>query len=96
MRLQGWIFAANDLQDKCTLVVGVKGVLERTELVQDATQRPDIRLVIVGFILAQLWAQIVRRAYDGLGVTVAAQNPSHTQITYLDMVVLVQEEIHGF
>jgi hypothetical protein len=41
-----------------------KRVLERAELVKQAAKRPDVRLAVVGAILADLRAQVVRRADD--------------------------------
>jgi hypothetical protein len=49
------------------LVVCIKGVVLGAALVEAHPQRPHVALVIVGLVLAQLWGQVVRRAYNGLG-----------------------------
>lgn len=39
-RIDGWVLALDDLEDKCPLVARVKGVSKGTHLVQDTSERP--------------------------------------------------------
>ena len=43
-------------------VLGREGRVEGDELVEDAAERPDVRLVVVGFVLPDLGARVVRRS----------------------------------
>ena len=49
-----------DLQDQALHVAGLEGVLQRRHLVEDAAERPDVRFVVVGLVVADLRRQVVR------------------------------------
>jgi hypothetical protein len=72
-----------EIRDSSETHSRIEGMVQRGHFVQHTTECPDIALVIVGLILADLWRQIVRGADHGLcHQTVFAQNSCHTKITY--------------
>ena len=71
-------------------------MLEGAKLVKNAAKRPNITLMIVGLLLAQLRAEVVRRADNGVSeVRRLVQHLRHTQIPNLDLVFLSQEHVNG-
>lgn len=42
--------------------LSVEGVLEGQQLVQEAPERPDVRLVVVRVVLENLWRHVVGRS----------------------------------
>ncbi len=53
--------------DPADLPGGVKGVCEGCHLVQDATESPYIRLVVVGLVVEELRGHVIRRANPRAG-----------------------------
>jgi hypothetical protein len=49
------VLAPHDLEHERVHIAGVKRVLERGELVENAPQAPDVTLVVVCFVQADLW-----------------------------------------
>ena len=45
-----------NLEDKAQQIVGFECMLQRAHFVQDAAQRPKVRLVAVRFVLTDFWA----------------------------------------
>jgi len=52
-----------NLQHKVFHVPRFKRVLQRQDFVDDATQGPNVALVVVRLVLTDLRAQIIRRAF---------------------------------
>ena len=79
------IGASDDLQDEVLHAPGLEGVLEGGHLVQDASHGPQVGLVVVRLILADLRAQVVRRpdtSFRKLGCPV--KNPSDAEVSELN------------
>ena len=69
-------------------------MLQRTELVEHAPQGPNIRLEVVGFLLANLWREVVRCAYFCRGKSILAGEyfgDAHIADAYL--MVLREEDV---
>ena len=52
--------------------VGVEGMAQRKELVQNAAQGPDVRLVVVWFVFEQFWRHVVGCPDAGFGIVQGA------------------------
>ena len=75
----------------------MEGVLESAELIQDAAQGPDVRLVCVWLVLAYLRGHVVRRALHREGVIGGAlQHLRDTKVSKFDGIILGQEYILRF
>ena len=59
----GRVAASHDLHREAVHVLGVEGVLERGQLVHDAAERPQVRLVGVALPPHELGAHVVGRAH---------------------------------
>lgn len=57
-----WVGPAQDLDGQAVDRLGVESVPQIAHLVQDAAQRPHIRLVPIGLVLEQLRRHVIRRA----------------------------------
>ena len=53
--------SVDDLMHEPEQAVGLEGVAQRTELVQHAAQRPEVRSRVVAPVLADLRGEVVRR-----------------------------------
>ena len=90
--VNGWVLALEHALVESVHVVGAEGRLERAHFVQDAAQRPDIRLRPVRLILPHFWACVVRSAC--LRVQEALLGDfADIQITQLRIAILLQENI---
>lgn len=65
MGRDGGILPPDDAESEVVHGLAVEGVFETAELVQDTPQRPDVRLGIVRFALAQLRGQVKGGAHTG-------------------------------
>ena len=67
---------------------------ESNHFVQDASKRPNIRLLVVRFLLADLWRQVIRSSDSCLSAIIGVlQNTSNTKVTNLDRPILVHEDV---
>ena len=64
--MDGRVGAAEDLQDQVLHAARLEGVLQRGHLVQDAAHGPQVGLVVVRLVLANLRAEVVRCPDAGL------------------------------
>ncbi|EPY34287.1 protein kinase [Strigomonas culicis] len=76
-----------------------EGALQRHNLVQQNTQRPDIRLLAVPLVVPELWCKVVGRAAEGVrddardGVVVLVTKP---KITQFDQTRRCQQHVRAF
>ena len=56
---QGWILAAQDLQDQPRQALPIESPLESCHFIQNTPKRPHITLVIVWLVLTYFWGEIV-------------------------------------
>ena len=70
---------------------------ESAHLVQDAAKRPNIRLLVVWLLLADLWRQVVRRTNGCLSAIIGVlEDPSDTEVSNLDLSTLRHEDVLCF
>lgn len=63
-------------------------------LIQDTTEWPNIRLLVIRLFLANLWWKIVRCSNCGLGTVICMlKYPGNTEITDLNGSILIHENI---
>ena len=75
----------------------MKGVFQGAKLVQDTTKSPNVRLVSVGLVLANLWRHVIWSSLHGHGVILSAfKNFRYTEVSKLDGIIFGQEDILGF
>ena len=60
-------FSHNNFKGQRSLILGLKRMFAGTQLINKATKGPNIRFLVVGFFLAQLWREIIRRSDNGMG-----------------------------
>ncbi len=64
--------------------------------IKNATQGPDVTLLVVGLLLADLGRQIVRSSDGRLGTIICMLEDSRdTEISYLDLISLCHEDVLG-
>lgn len=69
---------------------------QRNHFVEDAPERPDVRLLIVGLFLTNLRREVVGCADSCHGTVVGVlEDAGNTEVTNLDAAVLVHENILG-
>ena len=62
--------------------------------VEDAAERPDVRLLIVGFLLADLGREVVGRANSCLRTVVRVlEHSGNAEVANLDLTALSHENI---
>ena len=64
-----WQFIINSLHHfviEAFKILSSEWRLESSELIYDASTRPDVRLRVVGLILPHLWTSVVRSARLGI------------------------------
>ena len=67
---------------------------QRYHLIQDASQRPNIRLLVIGLLLANLGREVVRCTYGCLGTIVSMlEDTGDTKVTYFDLSTLCHENV---
>mmetsp|Transcript_85177 Transcript_85177/g.214799 ORF Transcript_85177/g.214799 Transcript_85177/m.214799 type:complete len:530 (+) Transcript_85177:155-1744(+) len=83
-----------DPLDQPLEVGGIERHTPCAHLVQDAAHGPDIRTPRVGLALADLWAQVVRRADLRLGTSCCAlEHLGNAEVAHLQIATLRQEEV---
>jgi hypothetical protein len=69
-------------------------VPERDHFVENTAQRPDIRFLVIGLLLADLWREIVWRSNGCLGAVVGVlQDSGNSEITDFDRTVLIHKYV---
>jgi hypothetical protein len=64
--------------------------------IQDATERPNVTLLVVGLFLTNLWREVVGRADSGLGTVIGVlENSRDTEVTDLDLIRLCHKNVLG-
>ena len=85
----GRVVASQDLQHQSFHRVSIKSVPKCDHFIKDAAERPDIWLLIVWLLLANLRRQVVRGADCSLSAIVRVlQDSSDTKVTYFDLAAL--------
>lgn len=56
---QRWVFATQYLQHQSWQALPIECSLQRCHLIQNASQGPDIALVVIRLVLTDLWRQVV-------------------------------------
>mmetsp|Transcript_112592 Transcript_112592/g.318025 ORF Transcript_112592/g.318025 Transcript_112592/m.318025 type:complete len:287 (+) Transcript_112592:454-1314(+) len=88
LRVEAWdrlVVVTNDLVNQAHERRGLKGVLEHTQLVEHASQRPNVRLVPVRLVAADFGAHVVGRAnHRHGGIRGAFKNSGDAEIAELD------------
>ena len=83
----------DNLLEELRLSVAREGMATRAALVEDAAQRPDVRLGVVWAALRHLRAKVVRRPDPRVRrAEVRCQHLRHAQIANLDMIVPAMTE----
>ena len=91
------LFILHNLENESKQIFCVKGVFKGAELIQDATQSPDIRLVGVRFILAHFWRHVVWcTLHRHCMVLRALKHLRNTEIAQLNRIALGQENVLRF
>ena len=58
---------------------------ESDHFIEDTSKRPDIRFLVVRFLLADLWGQVIRSSDSCLSTIIGVlQNTSDTEVSNLD------------
>mmetsp|Transcript_78579 Transcript_78579/g.240445 ORF Transcript_78579/g.240445 Transcript_78579/m.240445 type:complete len:223 (+) Transcript_78579:296-964(+) len=71
-------------------------MLQGRHLVQDDAQAPDVALEVVGAVLDDFGAEVIRRAHHGLGVILGGvQHPRDAEVAQLDLPGRHEENILG-
>ena len=94
-RVVRWDLRVNSFHDSLIEtfhVLGREGRVEGHQLVEDAAERPDIRLVVVGFVLPDLGTRIVRRASLRLQ-NARLGNLRNIEISQLDHALFRQKHV---
>ena len=92
----GRVAAVNDLQDERRQAVAVEGVLEGHHFVKQAAQRPDVALLVVRLVFAQLGRHVVRRANHGLGkVALGGEHLGNAKVAQLGQALRRQKHVLG-
>lgn len=72
-------------------------MLARTELVEDTSQRPDVALVIVWLLFAELGREVVRCSNYGVcKVLSLLEFPCNSKVPNFDLAFFSDEKIHCF
>ena len=78
----GGVVATQDFEHEALHGVGVKGVPQCDHLVEDAAQRPYVRLLVVRLLLADLRREVVRSTDGRLGAIVSVlKHACNTEIS---------------
>ena len=97
MRGNWRIVASEDFVDQVLHAVGIKGVLQGEHFIQNATHTPDVTLLVVRFLLANLRRQVVRGANGSLSAVVSVLEQSgNSKVPNLHISLLCQEYILSF
>lgn len=79
----------NDLEDKTKKVLSRERMLQRTKLLEDAAERPDITCVVVRLGLANLRTHVVRRSLHRESLVICMlQYLRDAEVAQLESVIL--------
>ena len=93
-RRDGRVIASQDLEDQAFHRVSIKGMSQSDHLVQDATQWPNIWLLVVRLLLADLWREVVWCADSCLGTVVSVlEDTCNAEVSDLDLATLSHENV---
>jgi hypothetical protein len=77
--------------------LGIEGVIESCNFIKDTPQTPDIRLLVIGFLLADLRRQVIWRPNSCIGAVVRMlEYSSNSEISDFNIALLRQEYILSF
>ena len=94
---KGRIGALQDFLDEAFHVLGVEGVVESGDLVENASETPNIRLLVVRLFLADLRREIVGSADGSIGAVVGVlQYSGDAEVSNLDVSLRSEEDVLGF
>ena len=95
--IQRLLRVLHNLEDQPEQILGVESVLESAQLIQDAAQGPDVRLIGIRLVLAYFRRHVVRRALHCERVVAGAlQHLGDTEVPKFDSIILGQEYILRF
>ena len=88
------VVATQDLEDETLHGVGVEGMPQCDHLVQDAPQRPNIRLLVIGLLLANLGREVIRGT-DGCLCTIVSvlEDTGNSKVTNFYLSTLGHEYV---
>ena len=69
--------------------------IEGTHLINDASERPNVTLLIIRFLLPDFWASIVRRSRLCVQHAILS-NFTHIKVAHFKCAVRALEDIGGF
>jgi len=99
LRVVRWylgIIASENFEHQALHAVSVEGMAQCHHLIQNAAERPDVRLLVVRFFLADLWREVVRCANGSLCTVVSVlQHSRNSEVADLYRPVLVHENVLG-
>jgi hypothetical protein len=85
---------SQDLENQPLHGVGVESMTKRHHLIEDTAKGPNIRLLVVGLLLANLWRQIVWSSDGRLGTVISVlENSCNTEITDFNGPILVHKDV---
>ena len=87
-----WVLSFENSVAELLHAVGGERRLESDHLVEDAAERPDVRAVVVRFVLPDLWTGVVRSACLGVDEALLC-DLRNVEVSKLDCAVLVHEHI---
>lgn len=90
------LLVLHNLEDKAEEVLRVEGVLQIAELVENAAKSPNVRLVRIRLVLADLGRHVVGRALNCHRMVLRAlQYFRYAKVSELHRVVFRQENVRG-
>jgi len=87
------VVALQHLPEQSVHVVRLEGRLETDHFVENASERPQVRLVVVGLVAPDLGTCVVRSARLGVVQTLLIGHLRNVQVAQLGCAVLVEENI---
>lgn len=94
MRWDLRIAAPKDFQYQSLHGISIKCVPQSHHLIQDTSQGPNIRFLVVGLLLTYLWRQIIRCSNCGLSAIIGMlEHSGNSKVTDLNGAILVHENI---
>ena len=92
----GGVSSSEDFEHKPFHRVSVESMPEGDHLIEDAPERPDVRLLVVRLLLADFGREVVGRADGGLRAVVGVlEHAGNSEVTDLNLSVLRHENVLG-
>ena len=83
------LLVLNDFENQAQKILGMERVFECAQLIKDAAQGPNVRLVSVWFVLTHLGRHIVWRTLHGhCTIMGSLKHFGDTKITHFDRIIL--------